>query len=100
MLGCLRQVWYPRWTVSPEGLPMSTPVNQARASDLSIFARFLGDAQGELPPEVARAYLSLKISERDKARMHDLAVRNRQDVLTPEEKEELLAFGRAGDMLA
>jgi hypothetical protein len=79
---------------------MSSAINQARASEVSIFARFIGDADGELPPEVARYFLGLKISDRDKARMHDLVVRNQEDALSSEEKEELLAFGRAGDMLA
>ena len=32
--------------------------------------------------------------------MHDLAVRNQRDVLSAVEKEELLAFGRAGDLLS
>ena len=34
--------------------------------------------------------LDVEFSERDKARMHDLAVRNQADALSPEEKEELL----------
>ena len=33
-------------------------------------------------------------------RMHDLAVRNQGDELSPAEKEELFAFGKAGDLLA
>ena len=32
--------------------------------------------------------------------MHDLAVRNQEDALTPAEKEEMHAFGKAGDLLA
>jgi hypothetical protein len=44
--------------------------------------------------------LSLKISDRDKARMHDLAVRNQDDALTPAEKEEMHAFGKAATLLS
>jgi hypothetical protein len=32
--------------------------------------------------------------------MHDLVVRNQDDALTPAGKEELFAFGKAGDLLA
>jgi hypothetical protein len=36
------------------------------------------DETGLLPREFARAILDAEFSERDKARMHDLAVRNRE----------------------
>ena len=32
--------------------------------------------------------------------MHDLAVRNQEDALSSEEKEELFAFAKAGSLLA
>ena len=44
--------------------------------------------------------VDLSISERDKARMHELAVRNQDDDLTPAEKEEMRAFGRASTLLS
>jgi hypothetical protein len=44
--------------------------------------------------------LGLTISERDKARMHDLVVRNQNGALTPTEKKEMHDFGKAGDVLA
>jgi hypothetical protein len=43
---------------------------------------------------------TLAFSDREKARMHDLAVRNQAEALMPAEKEELLAFRRVGDVLA
>jgi hypothetical protein len=49
---------------------------------------------------VARYILDLGFSDRDKARMHDLAVRNQEDALSPVESYELIAFGKAGDLLA
>jgi hypothetical protein len=39
-------------------------------------------------------------SERDKARMHDLAARNQEDALSPVEKAELFAFAKAGTLLS
>ncbi len=78
---------------------MSTTTH-AVESEVSILARILGDERGELSEEIARHILGLGFSDRDRARMHDLAVRNQQDSLSPAEKEELLAFGKAGDLLA
>jgi hypothetical protein len=60
----------------------------------------LGNGGGELSAEMARHILDVGFSDRDTARMHDLLVRNQEDALSPGEKEELLAFGKAGDMLA
>ena len=49
---------------------------------------------------MARHILELGFSDRDKARMHDLAVRNQGDALSAAEKEELFAFAKAGTLLS
>ena len=67
---------------------------------MTILARILGNEGGQLPDDLARYILDLKVGERDKARMHDLAVRNQEDDLTPAEKEEMLAFGKAMTLLS
>jgi hypothetical protein len=69
-------------------------------NEVTILARVLGNGDGELPSELARYILNLRFSDRDKVRMHDLAVRNQADALSPAEKEELSAFGKVGDVLA
>ena len=79
---------------------MSTATTHASENEVTILARFLGDGNGQLPKDVARYILDLTISERDKARMHDLAVRNQDDALTPAEKEEIHAFGKAATLLS
>ncbi|MGA9926167.1 MAG: hypothetical protein WBQ29_22410 [Isosphaeraceae bacterium] len=79
---------------------MSTATTHASENEVTILARFLGDGNGQLPKDVARYILDLTISERDKARMHDLAVRNQDDALTPAEKEEMHAFGKAATLLS
>jgi hypothetical protein len=68
----------------------------------TYLARFLGNGDGQLPKDVARYILDLHVSERDKVRMHDLAVRNRnqEDALTPAEKEEMHAYGKASTLLS
>lgn len=79
---------------------MSTDTSHASENEVTILARILADENGQLPEEMARYILSLTISERDKARMHDLAVRNQEDALTPAEREEMFAFGKAGTLLS
>ena len=55
---------------------MSTTTARTSEDELTILARILGNEAGQLPPEQARYFLELGFSDRDKARMHDLAVRN------------------------
>jgi len=69
-------------------------------NEVTILARVFGKEGGMLSEEMARHILDLGFSDRDKARMHDLVVRNQDDALSPGEKLELLAFGKAGDLLA
>jgi len=79
---------------------MATATHKASESEVTILARFLGNGDGPLPKTVARYILGLTISERDKARMHDLAVRNQDDILTSAEKEEMHAYGKAATVLS
>jgi hypothetical protein len=69
-------------------------------SEVSILARVFGNEEGRLSPMLARHLLTLGFSERDKARMHDLAVRNQDDALSPAEKQELLSYTKAGTLLS
>jgi hypothetical protein len=78
----------------------TTTANGAGQSEITILARVLGNDEGQLPPDMARYILTLGFSERDKARMHDLAVRNQEDTLSPSEKEELFAYAKAGTLLS
>ncbi len=71
-----------------------------RENEATILARILDNDKGEIPADLARTILTRGFSDRDKARMHDLAARNQDDTLTPAEKAELRAFGIAGDLLS
>ena len=73
---------------------------QTRQSETTILARLFSDRLGQLPPEMARYILDIDFNDRDKARLHELVVRNQDDDLTPAEKEELVAFLNAGSMLS
>ena len=77
-----------------------TATNQAGPSEVTILARVLGNGPGRLPPTIARYLLNLGFGEQDRARMHDLAVRNQDDSLSPQEKEELFAYAKAGTLLS
>ena len=79
---------------------MSTITTHSTENEVTILARFLGNENGQLPDDFARYILAHEISERDKARMHDLAVRNQDDALTPAEKEELSGFAKAASLLS
>jgi hypothetical protein len=79
---------------------MRNTTNHAGESEVTILSRVLGNGQGQLPRQVARYILKLRFSDRDRARMHDLAVRNQNDELSPAEKEELFAFAKAGTLLS
>ena len=54
----------------------TTTADGSCPSEITILARLLGNDDGQLPPDMARYLLTLGFGERDKARMHDLAVRN------------------------
>lgn len=69
-------------------------------SEMEILVRILGNEQGLIPDDVAHHLLECKISDRDKARMDDLAARNRNDELTPAEREEMIAFSKAATLLS
>jgi hypothetical protein len=78
----------------------ATATTHDTPSEVTILARLLGNGQGQLPPAMARYLLTLAFNDGDKARMHDLAVRNQDGALSPAEKEELLAYARAGTLLS
>jgi hypothetical protein len=68
--------------------------------EASILARVLGNDEDELPRDLAQYLLSVGFGRRDKARMHDLAVRNQNDALSKQEKEEMVAYAKAGTVLS
>lgn len=79
---------------------MTTSTRETGENEVTILARILADEDGRLPEHLARYILDLKIGERDKTRMHDLATRNQDDALTPREKEELHGFAKAASLLS
>lgn len=78
---------------------MSTTTKKGE-DEVTILARLFSGEDRPLPADVARYILDLHVSDRDKARMHELATRNQEDALTPDEIEEMHAFGKATTLLS
>jgi hypothetical protein len=70
------------------------------ASEVTILSRLLLNGRGGLTAEFARHLLGLGFSDEDKARMHELASKNQEGTLSPEELQELDGYVKAGDLLA
>ncbi len=70
---------------------MATESRTSHNSDneVTILARFLTNGKGPLPKNLARYIVNLAISQEDKARMHELAVRTQDDAMPhrPKKKE-------------
>jgi hypothetical protein len=56
--------------------------------------------RGRLSKQAARRILDLEFTDDDRARMHDLAARNRCGELTEDEEAELDHFCRVGTLLS
>jgi hypothetical protein len=69
-------------------------------TEVRILARVLGNGEDRLPPAMARYLLKIGFNDRDKARMHDLAMRNQGGALSPAEKEDLLGYAKVGTVLS
>ena len=78
----------------------STTLDRTGQTEVRILTRLLGNGKTQFPPALARYVLTLGFTDRDKARMHELAVRNQDDALAAEEKEELRAYAKAGTLLS
>jgi hypothetical protein len=69
-------------------------------SEAAIFGRVFANGRQALSPDLARYVLGLTFGERDKARMHELAVGNQEGALSAEDKEELHNYIKVGHLLA
>ena len=74
--------------------------NQNGTSRAAIFVRLWETEDGKLPLPLARHILKLGFPKSDKTRMHELAVKNQQGVISASELEELDNYVQAGELLA
>ena len=71
----------------------------AQTSAIAILCRLLGHGKERMSPTLARHILRIGFTEEDKARMHELAVRNQEGKLLGKERDELFAYANAGCLL-
>jgi hypothetical protein len=79
---------------------MSATTTTGPETEVAILARVLANGDGPIPRELAHYIANLDFSDRDKARMNDLAARNQDGTLSSPEKDELFGYARAGTILA
>jgi hypothetical protein len=70
----------------------TTQTPQTSAGEAAIFSRVFADSGRSLTPELARHILTLEFNDDDKARMHELAVKNQEGRISPEELRELDSY--------
>lgn len=66
------------------------------SSETAIWARVIQAGNSPMSPDAARYFLSLGFGQADLTQMHELAVRNQQGELSPEEVETLRNFRQIG----
>ena len=69
------------------------------SSEAAILSRVIQRSKLTLSLEAARVLLDLGFSEEDRKKMHELAVKNQQGKLSPEEERELDSYVRIGRFL-
>jgi hypothetical protein len=69
-------------------------------AEAAIWKRVMGPERNGLSAAAARGILKLGFSAEDKSRMHELAAKNRDGTLSENEREELEAYVKVGDMVS
>ncbi len=72
------------------------PAVHESAAEAAILNRLIKPNGADFTPDVAEALLKLDFDQTDRTRMHELAVKNQEGVLTQAEEEELHTYRRIG----
>jgi uncharacterized protein YnzC (UPF0291/DUF896 family) len=67
--------------------------------DAVILNRVVKPNRADLSPEVARAFLQFEFPQKDRDRMHELAVKAQEGTLLADEQDELQSYRRIGYFL-
>ncbi len=76
------------------------PTTVIASKEATIWMRVIEPEKNMLSREAAHSLLGLKFSEEDKARMNELAQKNREGRLSAEERLELESYVKVGDVLS
>jgi hypothetical protein len=69
------------------------------SSEVEILSRVIKPNHSNLSAAAARGWLKLDFDQRDRDRMHELAVKAQEGTLTPREKVDLDNYRRVGHIL-
>jgi uncharacterized protein YnzC (UPF0291/DUF896 family) len=78
---------------------MAAATNPISTSDTAILTRLIRTDDDSLSVEAAKALLNIRFESRDLDRMHELAVKNQDDALTPAERAEMDNYRRVSFLL-
>jgi|SRR6185312_11122556 len=73
---------------------MATQASAGHASETAILSRLMRPADDNLSTEAAEAFLAIRFEQSDLDRMHELATKNQDDLLTAVEQTELDIYRR------
>jgi hypothetical protein len=77
-----------------------TQTSKTSASEAAIFSRIFVEGPQGLTSELARHILTLEFSDHDKARMHELVLKNQEGRASPEELRDLDNYVKVADLVA
>jgi hypothetical protein len=78
---------------------MSTETHLPPNSQAAILSRLIRPEDDNLTLEAAEGFLRIKFEQRELDRMHQLAVKNQDGALTPQERDEMDNYRRVGFLL-
>ncbi len=78
---------------------MATETRMTHTGDAGILARLIRPDDASLLPEAAEVLLTIRFGQRDLDLIHELAVKNQDDALTPAEREDLESYLRVSSFL-
>jgi uncharacterized protein YnzC (UPF0291/DUF896 family) len=78
---------------------MATETDVPAISEAAILGRLIRPDNGDLRAPAARALLAIRFDSHDLERMHELAVKNQEDRLSPQEKAEMENYRRVSFLL-
>ena len=74
--------------------PAHVPTTQA-----GILSRLIRPEENNLTPEAAEGFLRIRFEQPDLDRMHELAAKNQEGTLRPEERDEMENYRNVGYLL-
>jgi len=78
---------------------MATKTNHSPVSAAAILSRLISTENDIVTPAAAEGWLGIKFEQRELDRMHELAVRNQDGLLTPRERTEMENYRSVGFLL-